>query len=192
MLAHSRGRQGRLSDLRVVATDGHQIPYLIENPDEPLPVDVQLSPLVELPGGPRPAGQSHYQLGLPYQGLPDARLVLETSARVFRRRVQVAVERPADRRHRDRWLDVVAEAEWYHGSHDLPAPALLLPLGELDAVSVVVTIDEGDNSPLAITAARLLLPSYRVRFFHPEDGAAATASIRSGAANVVRHGRGGA
>jgi hypothetical protein len=32
-----------------------------------------------------------------------------------------------------------------------------------------LVIDEGDNAPLPITAARLLLPSYRLRFYHPEN-----------------------
>jgi hypothetical protein len=35
---------------------------------------------------------------------------------------------------------------------------------------LVITVDEGDNSPLPITRARLLLPAYRVRFFHPGGG----------------------
>ena len=29
-----------------------------------------------------------------------------------------------------------------------------------------LVVEEGDNAPLPITKARLLLPSYRLRFFH--------------------------
>ena len=32
-------------------------------------------------------------------------------------------------------------------------------------------IDEGDNSPLPITAARLLFPAYRLRFYSPDGQA---------------------
>ena len=32
---------------------------------------------------------------------------------------------------------------------------------------LLLIVEEGDNAPLPITAARLLLPSYRLRFFHP-------------------------
>ncbi len=31
---------------------------------------------------------------------------------------------------------------------------------------LVLVVDEGDNAPLPLTKARLLLPSYRLRFFH--------------------------
>ena len=31
---------------------------------------------------------------------------------------------------------------------------------------ILVVVDEGDNAPLPLTKARLLLPSYRLRFFH--------------------------
>ena len=54
-----------------------------------------------------------------------------------------------------------------HKEQDTPAPALSLPLGTTRDAQIVVVVDEGDNSPLPLTSARLLLPSYRVRFFHP-------------------------
>ncbi len=36
---------------------------------------------------------------------------------------------------------------------------------------MLVTVDEGDNSPLPITSARLLLPAYRLRLFRERDAA---------------------
>jgi hypothetical protein len=32
-----------------------------------------------------------------------------------------------------------------------------------------LVVDEGDNAPLPLTKARLLLPSYRLRFYHTGD-----------------------
>ena len=31
---------------------------------------------------------------------------------------------------------------------------------------ILLVVDEGDNAPLPLTKARLLLPSYRLRFYH--------------------------
>ena len=36
-----------------------------------------------------------------------------------------------------------------------------------DARAIDVVIDEGDNAPLPITSAELLLPSRALRFYHP-------------------------
>jgi hypothetical protein len=38
----------------------------------------------------------------------------------------------------------------------------------LDVTTLLLTIDEGDNVPLPLGAPRLLLPSYRLRFFRTE------------------------
>jgi len=44
----------------------------------------------------------------------------------------------------------------------------VLPLPHVETNDVWLSIDEGDNSALPITGARLLLPSYRLRFYrHP-------------------------
>src|SRR4029453_8558133 len=100
-------------------------------------------------------------------GLPSPTLVLETSERVFQRSVQVVVERQPDRLHREPWIDVAATASWQHASQDVPAPAAVLPLRIVDMPALLVVIDEGDNRPLAVTRAQLLLPSWRIRFFSP-------------------------
>jgi len=42
-----------------------------------------------------------------------------------------------------------------------------VPLSSGDASELWLSIDEGDNSALPVTAVRLLLPSYRLRFFRP-------------------------
>jgi hypothetical protein len=48
-------------------------------------------------------------------------------------------------------------------------PALSVDLPPVDTTTVLIVVDEGDNAPLAITAARVLLPTYRVRFYRPES-----------------------
>ena len=34
---------------------------------------------------------------------------------------------------------------------------------------LLLVVEEGDNAPLPLTSARLLLPSYRLRFYHTGD-----------------------
>lgn len=171
VLAQSRGPRARFADVRIVDGAGRQVPYLVERRDEPLPLALTLRPDttsdVAADAAQRP---SRYRITLPHAGLPDARLVLETSARVFRRDVQVAVEQPADRRHRAPWLNIVSASGWTHANQDAAAPALVLPLDSTESAELVLMVDEGDNAPLPITGARLLLPSYRLRFYRPPSG----------------------
>jgi hypothetical protein len=117
-----------------------------------------------------PGGRSVYVLDLPYANLPQPRLVLDTPERVFQRRIRVAVERDPDRRHRDRWLEEIGAADWRHADRLSAAPALSIPLGRSDATTLLVVVEEGDNAALPLTQARLLLPTYRLRFYHPASG----------------------
>jgi hypothetical protein len=90
--------------------------------------------------------------------------VLETSARVFTRTVRVyadAGDAGASERR------AVAEATWAHADPGRPAPALTVDLPPLRADRLLVALDDGDNAPLPISAAALLLPAWRLRFFHP-------------------------
>jgi hypothetical protein len=157
-------------DVRVVDDAGRQIPYLIERREEPLTLDLALKPsqpgVAELRSV-EGRNRSVYAVALPYAGLPDAKLVLETSARVFTRTVSVGVERPADRSRRDAWFETVANTTWTHNDQDAAAPAVSIPLGTTGSEQLLVVVDEGDNAPLPLTRARLLLPSYRIRFYHP-------------------------
>jgi hypothetical protein len=169
-LAHSRGPAGSFADLRIVDQAGRQVPYLLERRGEPLSVPLTLRPTTSRVPGLTPESGRHrsvYAVTLPYPRLPSPRLVLETSDRVFQRSVQVVVERRADRDHRDAWFDVRAATVWVHRTPDVAAHAAMLPLAVQDETELLVVVDEGDNRPLVLTAARLLLPSWRVRFFGP-------------------------
>jgi hypothetical protein len=170
VLAHSSG--GQFADVRVIDTEGRQVPYLVERASEPLSLDLSIERLSAIPSSiPKERMVSVYRVPWTLEGVPSPRLVLTTSARVFTRQVSVVVEREPSRFQRDPWLETIAGAPWNHVDQDTPAPSLTLQLGSIDAKQLLVIVDEGDNSPLPLTSARVLLPSYRLRLFR-ERGAA--------------------
>jgi hypothetical protein len=172
VLAHSR-----LTDLRIVDQAGRQVAYLLESRDEPLS-----APLGAPVGGPPPAWierdrlaknehRTAYTLRLPHDGLPASKLVLTTSARVFTRPVVVFAE-PAPDTPRDRIAAVrLATAVWSHTDPDEPAPRLTLDLPALRGHELALLVDEGDNAPLALESATVLLPGYAIRFFRSDASA---------------------
>jgi hypothetical protein len=171
-LAHSSGPRTDFADLRVIDASERQVPYVVERRDEPLELPIVLEPREAPPTGAHQSGAiSYYRVRLPFPNLPAAQLVLTTSARVFERIAGLSVERPADARHRDPWLSQIATARWAHAEQSRPAPALTLTLSPVDATEMLLVVSEGDNSRLPITAARLLLPSYRIRLFRDDRAA---------------------
>jgi hypothetical protein len=111
-----------------------------------------------------------YRIALPFEGLPSPRLVLTTSARVFRRVVTIGIERQPNKYYRDQWIETSTSFVWTHADQDAPTPEITVPLSSTDAKELLLMVEEGDNTPLPITAARILLPAYRLRFFR-EGGA---------------------
>jgi Protein of unknown function (DUF3999) len=170
VLSRSRGPSVRFADVRIVDRTNRQIPYLVERRDEPLSIDVPIAAAGDehavAMGTAAGVNRSIYVIRLPYPNLPARTLTLETSARVFERRVQMGVLRPPDRRRRDTWFDVIAASTWRHADPQTAAAALTMQMRAVDATELRLAIDEGDNAALPIIAARLLLPSYRLRFFH--------------------------
>lgn len=168
VLAHSRGPAQRFADLRLLDETDRQIPYLVERRDEPLRIDLALAPADTRVADLKPAPGRQltlYEIALPYQKLPPARIVLETPARLFRRTVKLGIERPPDRAHRDPWFQLLASEIWQHSDQQAPARPLSLEVDSIDASTLVLIVDEGDNAPLPITTAGLLLPSYRLRYY---------------------------
>ncbi len=167
VLAHSRGPSQRFADVRIVDDGGRQVPYLIERREEPLTLELEPKSYQPNARELRPnegSRRSAYLVRLPYEGLPDLRIVIETSARVFQRNVQAGIERPPDRRRRENWFEVRAASTWQHADESRPAPALTLAVGSGVPRDLVIVVEEGDNQPLPIAAVRGLLPSYRFRF----------------------------
>ena len=171
VLAHSRAPASRFADVRVLDASNQQIPYLLERRNEPVSVDVALvqapdarAQELKMPPGSRQ--RSVYIVTLPYANLPPSSLVLETSGRVFQRTVRIGVDRAPDRKRRDAYFDIRAVETWRHADEQTPARPLTLQIGTLPETELLLVVDEGDNAPLPLTKARLLLPSYRLRFFH--------------------------
>ena len=170
VLAHSQG--AGFADVRVLDAASRQVPYLVERASEPLSLELAIEPVATRP----PSLQSYrmislYRVRLPQEGLPSSRLVLTTEARVFTRRITAGLEHPPDRRRRDPWFQTLMTVDWAHADQESPAPALTLRLGQVDAREVMVIVEEGDNSPLPLASARLLLPAYRLRLFRERDAA---------------------
>jgi hypothetical protein len=172
-LAHSRGAASRFADVRIIDAAGRQVPYLVERVSEPLSIDLSPVKLSERPAvlGTTRASETIYRIDWPYPQLPSSRVVFTTSARVFRRLVRVVVERAADRRRRDPWVDTLSTATWVHADQDRPAPPLLVSLPAVDSKQVLLVVEEGDNPALPIASARLLLPAYRMRLFRDSNQA---------------------
>ncbi|HJU43584.1 MAG TPA: DUF3999 family protein [Vicinamibacterales bacterium] len=169
VMAHSGISKRRLRDVRVVDGDHMQVPYLIEKRDEPLIVATVLERR-DLPSEvPKPQGRvTTYAVRLPYPQLPEARLVLSTQSRVFRRPLSMASVVPAAERRPPR-LVTHASVTWVHANPDTPAPALTLPLPEFVDGDLYVLLEEGDNQPLPIDKANILLPSYAIRMNRPAN-----------------------
>jgi hypothetical protein len=170
VLAHARS--AGFADIRVLDTTNRQVPYLVERASEPLSLDLTIAPVATRPASlPADRPVSVYRLRLPLERLPSARVVLTTPARVFTRRVTIGVEHAPDRRQRDPWFEPLATSDWSHADQESPSPALTMAIPPIEGRDVLVTVEEGDNSPLPLSPARLLLPSYRLRLFRGRDAA---------------------
>ena len=169
VLAHSQGPSGSFADVRIVNAGNLQIPYVLERRDERLSLRLEPQPATpqarDLQN--RPGHRSFYAITLPLEDLPGAVIELQTSAAVFRRFVQLGVERPPDRRSRETVFERLAQAVWEHGDAAAPAPALELALPVERSRELLLIVDEGDNKPLPVTGTRLLLPGWQLRFHRP-------------------------
>lgn len=169
VMARSGVAARRLSDVRVVDRNAQQIPYLLEKRDEPLLVDVTIERRDVPPVLQRPAGHSTaYVVHLPYNQLPNARLALTTRARVFKRTVTLGTLIAATDRQPARFVSH-ADHVWVHADEALPAPSNTFNVPETIGGDLMLLVEEGDNQPLPIEKAMVLLPSYSIRLFRPAD-----------------------
>ena len=172
VLAHSQG--AAFADVRVLDASNRQVPYLVERASEPLSLDLTIEPVhaasVLVAAGSKRMTRLSRAPAARAASLARASC-LTTSARVFSRRVAVGVEHGPDRRQRDPWFETLATSNWSHADQDSPAPALTMTVRPLEGRDVFVTVEEGDNSPLPLASARLLLPAYRLRLFRQRDAA---------------------
>jgi hypothetical protein len=164
-LSHSR-----LADIRLVSSDGFQVPYLLE--DDPAPLRVILPPLTvagdeELAGRVSQLGGRHrtvYALNLPLARMPACDLVLETRARVFERGISLLARNDNPRSREPRRWDTRAWETWRHSDPDEAAAPLVLRLPSIDSTEARLVVDEGDNQPLPIEPPVLEMRTWRLRF----------------------------
>jgi hypothetical protein len=154
VLGHSH-----LGDLRIADAKGRQIPYLRERSPDPLIVELPAPEKVE------DERRSRYRLKMPYPRLPEARLIVDTTAGTFERRVHL--EGPLSRRGRPEWIG--SSQPWRHTGPG-PAPPLNLDIPANAGKTVDLVIDEGDNAPLPLGRMRLHMETWTLRFFHPGGG----------------------
>ena len=169
VMARSGVSARRLADVRVVDRNAQQIPYLLEKRDEPLLVDVRIErrdvpPVIQTRAGHSTA----YVVHVPYNQLPSARLVLTTRARVFKRTVTLGTLIAATERQPARFLNH-ADHLWVHADEATPAPSVSFTVPEAIGGDLMLLVEEGDNQPLPIEKATVLLPSYSIRLFRPAD-----------------------
>ncbi len=155
------GNSCDLSDVRIVTDDDRQVPYLVEKRNELMVVPLDLTRVDA------PRGTSVYRTTWPYSALPcDTRLVLHTSARVFERTVEL---RSAAEPQRGRSPQAIASSTWRATNPEEPPPTITFDAANAhdarDGLEIVV--NDGDNAPLPLTRAELLLPSTALRFHHP-------------------------
>jgi hypothetical protein len=168
-MAHSGLAPRRLKDLRVIDRGSLQIPYLLERRDEPLIVDARIERRDLPPDVNGPSGRlTSYLVKIPYSELPSARVVFTTRARVFQRAVTLGVILPAaDRRPAE--FSRLNSATWTHADQSTAAPPLTFQLPDSRRGDLFLLIEEGDNQPLPIEKATVLLPSYALRLFRRPD-----------------------
>ncbi len=182
-LAYSRGPSRRFADIRLL--DGASAAdslsrraaqrAAVNRPAVHAPASDLQAPELKAPAGSRQ--RSVYVVTLPYANLPPSTLVVETSARVFQRTVRIGFDRAPDRRRRDPSFEVRASQTWRHADEQTASRPLTVGIDAMPETEILLVVDEGDNAPLPLTKARLLLPSFRLRFYH--DGqCAAPAGLR--------------
>lgn len=144
-----------LSDLRIIDSDGRQVPFVLRARSTP-------QPWPDLPVERVEDGTvSVLEVPLPVAGAPVAGVVLRTSSTLFER--EVSIGRPAGG-----GTDVLRTVRWK--ADDRPGQ-LHVRLGTAVGDRVVVRIDNGDNPPLPITGVDLGWPSWEVVTHVPAGGA---------------------
>ena len=195
---------GRFADVRMLDASNRQVPYIVERLDEPLliPLSLQTSDprLAELRTA-QGANRSVYLL----------KRAVRRPAALARRCSKPPPASSSGRfslRSSGRPIGAGATAGWTSRVGDVDARGSRRRRAGVDAAGPAggrhrSVADGGRRGqrPLPITAVRLLLPSYRLRFYRPAglDPAAGLrahrsrrAAVRSRAAGAARHGRGSA
>jgi hypothetical protein len=170
VLAHSQGPIRNFADVRIVDNQNAQVPYVLDQLSEPLAVELPIARTT--PSVPdldkRGRGTlSFYLINLPYENLPQPVLALETSEQIFLRQIELGVQREPDRRHKTAWFELLERRTWQHAIEGSPAPPLEISFPRQSRRELLLIVEEGDNRALPISAARVRLPAWQLRFFRP-------------------------
>lgn len=145
--------------------EGSQVPYLREAPPEPA---VAASLLGQRPGPFLPR-TSAVTLTVSAPRLPLAQIELVAPAQPFER--DVTVQAPARRSPgQPATFDVLGSARWVCAGYAALPCRLTLPLAPIDATTLVVSLVDGDNPPLASLDARVYRRRDALRFPWPGEG----------------------
>jgi len=156
-----------LGDVRLVDEQGRQVPYILETGVAPATVPLTVERLSD----PRPRDrrtESRYRLQLgeaPSVGrltLPLAALELEVAERFFDRPARLLTEAPGGRGQQVLFVGRLAR-NVEPRAQGAPPP-LVIPLEGSRHPELTLQVDEGDNAPLTLTAARAVVRVPRITF----------------------------
>jgi len=137
--------------------EGSQVPYLIERP-----ALFRSIPLEPVPANdPARSSLSRWEIKLPRDSLPLARLTLHSSTVLFQRHLRL-FEKIADDR-RGTYERELGDAGWSHTPGNKDALVFDLPAAPSSATLLLET-DNGDNPPLALTGLQATFPVVRLLF----------------------------
>lgn len=140
-------------DLRLLR-DGRQVPFVIDRRAVYRVLSPTVSPVEE--GG----GKSVWELQLPAKGLPVTHLEVDAPEKLFSRRVAVEENRNAPGAGTER--AVLGGAQWFRRGE---AARLLVPLTDAPRGDRLrLTVDNGDNAPLALSNFRVHYRTYALVF----------------------------
>lgn len=147
--------QADFADLRLIQA-GKQVPYIFERTG--LSRDLVLTPVAT----PEPSHPSisRWRITLPHPRLPLTRLTLNSSTRLFDRRIQV-YETPTDGRG-EAYRRPLASATWARTPDDKPQALNLALSDRLVTNTLWVETDNGDNPPIALERTQASYPVIRL------------------------------
>ncbi len=162
-----------LSDVRIATADGRQVPVSPRDarraarPEAPRSAEARRTPgraaAPERRAASRSTGSSCRSRASRPRGWSWSRRRGSS-----RRRVGVLRERLGGRPETAGTFAEVAWGAWESADPERKAPALLVELPAGEGRELFVSIDDGDNAPVPLVRASLLLPAHRLRFVRQE------------------------
>jgi hypothetical protein len=152
---------GGAEGVRIVDASGRQVPFIVETQSRVVSVALSISTRTE---GRVTVTRAK---GLDPKGSPSFLELRASSPPYFRRQVSVYELTHDDRGPTER--RILGQASWEHRPEDPPA-TVSIPLTQPSEPELVIEIEHGDNPPLVLSDARVLVSRARIDFlFEPGD-----------------------